>query len=45
MRLHGNLNDEFPLYVWQTGSGTQRNMNVNVNAELSRKKALRNGLL
>lgn len=25
----GELDDEFPLYVWQTGSGTQTNMNVN----------------
>src|SRR5207247_1760927 len=25
----GRLDDEFPLYVWQTGSGTQSNMNVN----------------
>jgi fumarate hydratase, class II len=27
--IDGNLDDEFPLYVWQTGSGTQTNMNVN----------------
>ncbi len=27
--LTGSLNDEFPLVVWQTGSGTQSNMNVN----------------
>ncbi|CAN5600728.1 class II fumarate hydratase [soil metagenome] len=27
--LEGKLNDEFPLVVWQTGSGTQSNMNVN----------------
>ena len=27
--LEGKLNDEFPLVVWQTGSGTQTNMNVN----------------
>ncbi len=27
--LAGELNDEFPLVVWQTGSGTQTNMNVN----------------
>ena len=26
----GKLNDHFPLVVWQTGSGTQSNMNVNV---------------
>ncbi|MCW6511513.1 class II fumarate hydratase [Lichenifustis flavocetrariae] len=25
----GKLDDHFPLYVWQTGSGTQSNMNVN----------------
>jgi len=27
--LSGKLNDEFPLVVWQTGSGTQSNMNMN----------------
>ncbi|HEY9342572.1 MAG TPA: class II fumarate hydratase [Hanamia sp.] len=27
--LAGKLNEEFPLVVWQTGSGTQSNMNVN----------------
>ncbi len=27
--IEGKLNDEFPLVVWQTGSGTQSNMNVN----------------
>ena len=27
--LAGKLNDQFPLVVWQTGSGTQSNMNVN----------------
>src|SRR5690606_22225480 len=25
----GELDDEFPLVVWQTGSGTQTNMNLN----------------
>lgn len=25
----GKLNDNFPLVIWQTGSGTQSNMNVN----------------
>jgi len=25
----GTLNDQFPLVIWQTGSGTQSNMNVN----------------
>ncbi len=27
--IAGRLDSEFPLYVWQTGSGTQSNMNVN----------------
>ena len=27
--LEGRLNDHFPLRVWQTGSGTQSNMNTN----------------
>src|SRR5579862_1417722 len=27
--IGGLLDDHFPLYVWQTGSGTQSNMNVN----------------
>jgi len=27
--IAGELDSEFPLYVWQTGSGTQSNMNVN----------------
>ncbi|WP_395076137.1 class II fumarate hydratase [Flavobacterium sp.] len=27
--LAGKLDDEFPLVIWQTGSGTQSNMNVN----------------
>jgi len=27
--LSGELDDQFPLVVWQTGSGTQSNMNVN----------------
>ncbi|WP_168121536.1 class II fumarate hydratase [Paenibacillus sp. HB172176] len=27
--LSGKWNDQFPLVVWQTGSGTQTNMNVN----------------
>ena len=27
--LAGGLEEEFPLKVWQTGSGTQSNMNVN----------------
>ncbi len=27
--IAGKLDDHYPLYVWQTGSGTQSNMNVN----------------
>lgn len=27
--MNGSLNDHFPLVVWQTGSGTQTNMNIN----------------
>ena len=27
--ISGRLNDQFPLRIWQTGSGTQTNMNVN----------------
>jgi fumarate hydratase class II len=27
--ISGKLDDHFPLFVWQTGSGTQTNMNVN----------------
>ena len=27
--LEGKLDDHFPLVIWQTGSGTQTNMNVN----------------
>ena len=27
--LEGKLDNEFPLVIWQTGSGTQTNMNVN----------------
>ena len=27
--IAGKLDDSFPLYVWQTGSGTQSNMNLN----------------
>jgi fumarate hydratase class II len=27
--IDGKLDDQFPLVVWQTGSGTQTNMNVN----------------
>src|SRR5271167_4322032 len=27
--ISGKLDENYPLYVWQTGSGTQSNMNVN----------------
>ena len=27
--IEGQLDDQFPLVIWQTGSGTQSNMNVN----------------
>src|SRR5438034_1882218 len=27
--VEGKLDEHFPLYVWQTGSGTQSNMNAN----------------
>ncbi len=27
--INGELDDQFPLVIWQTGSGTQSNMNVN----------------
>ena len=27
--IEGKLDDHFPLVVWQTGSGTQSNMNAN----------------
>ena len=27
--IAGHLDEHFPLYVWQTGSGTQSNMNIN----------------
>ncbi|EMD1716012.1 class II fumarate hydratase [Providencia stuartii] len=27
--INGQLDEHYPLYVWQTGSGTQSNMNVN----------------
>ena len=37
--ISGSLDDNFPLKVWQTGSGTQTNMNVNeVIANLANKK-------
>lgn len=48
--IAGKLNDHFPLHVWQTGSGTQTNMNVNevianraaekIGAKLGSKEAI-----
>jgi fumarate hydratase, class II len=42
--LSGKLADEFPLVVWQTGSGTQTNMNVN-EVIANRAEVLRGGKL
>ncbi|MFC5700121.1 class II fumarate hydratase [Cohnella faecalis] len=42
--LEGKWDDHFPLVVWQTGSGTQSNMNVNeVIARLANQKLERQG--
>jgi len=42
--LEGKLDDQFPLVVWQTGSGTQTNMNVN-EVIANRGHVLRGGTL
>ena len=42
--LSGSLDDQFPLVVWQTGSGTQSNMNVN-EVIANRGHVLKGGLL
>ncbi|HHM20558.1 MAG TPA: class II fumarate hydratase [Bacteroidetes bacterium] len=42
--LAGKLDDQFPLVVWQTGSGTQSNMNVN-EVIANRGHVLRGGAL
>ncbi len=42
--LAGKLDDQFPLVVWQTGSGTQSNMNVN-EVISNRAQVLRGGRL
>ncbi len=39
--LDGQLNDQFPLVIWQTGSGTQSNMNV--NEVIANKSHVNNG--
>lgn len=40
--IQGKLDDQFPLIVWQTGSGTQTNMNVN-EVISNRAEFLKNG--
>ena len=40
----GQLDGEFPLSVWQTGSGTQSNMNVNEVIAALASRALRQGI-
>lgn len=41
--LDGDFDDQFPLTVWQTGSGTQSNMNVNeVIAHIANEKCKEN---
>lgn len=42
--IQGKLDDEFPLVIWQTGSGTQSNMNVN-EVIANRGHVLNGGLL
>jgi fumarate hydratase class II len=42
--LEGNLDDQFPLVVWQTGSGTQTNMNLN-EVIANRAHVLKGGVL
>ena len=40
--IAGKLDDQFPLVIWQTGSGTQSNMNV--NEVISNRVAVLSGL-
>jgi fumarate hydratase class II len=42
--LKGKLDDQFPLVVWQTGSGTQSNMNMN-EVIANRGHVIKNGKL
>ncbi|MCX6304458.1 MAG: class II fumarate hydratase [Bacteroidetes bacterium] len=42
--LEGKLDDQFPLVIWQTGSGTQTNMNLN-EVIANRSHVLHGGLL
>lgn len=41
--LAGQLDEEFPLVIWQTGSGTQTNMNV--NEVIANRAQVLNGLI
>jgi fumarate hydratase class II len=42
--LEGKLDDQFPLVIWQTGSGTQSNMNLN-EVIANRAHVLNGGIL
>lgn len=42
--IEGKLDDNFPLVIWQTGSGTQSNMNVN-EVIANRAHVLKGGVL
>ncbi|MFZ4740177.1 MAG: class II fumarate hydratase [Bacteroidales bacterium] len=42
--LEGKLSDQFPLVIWQTGSGTQSNMNLN-EVIANRAHVLNGGIL
>ena len=42
--MDGKLDDQFPLVVWQTGSGTQTNMNLN-EVIANRAEVLKGGVL
>ena len=42
--LEGKLDDQFPLVIWQTGSGTQSNMNLN-EVIANRAHVLNGGML
>ncbi|MCM2533770.1 class II fumarate hydratase [Neobacillus pocheonensis] len=42
--LQGDYNEHFPLAVWQTGSGTQTNMNVNEVIANRANEGLKSGL-
>jgi fumarate hydratase, class II len=42
--MEGKLDDEFPLYVWQSGSGTHTNMNLN-EVIANRAEIIKGGIL